>query len=186
MRSLLGRIILDVGFPLSSLSVCPAIPFWPEEFLLKDQLFSLWGSPCVICCFSLAAFNICSLYLIFVSLINMCFGVFCLGFILFGTFWVSLTWLAMSFPILGKFLTIISSSIFSYPLFWSSSSEIPMIRMLGCLPLFQMSLKFSSFTLLFFVYFSLSASFTSTTLSFPSLILSSASVFYCWFPPECF
>ena len=35
---------------------------------------------CVICCFSLAAFNICSLFLIFVKLINMCLGVFHLGF----------------------------------------------------------------------------------------------------------
>ena len=35
---------------------------------------------CVICCFSLAAFNICSLCLIFANLINMCLGVFCLGF----------------------------------------------------------------------------------------------------------
>ena len=35
---------------------------------------------CVICCFSLAAFNICSLCLIFVNLINMCLGVFRLGF----------------------------------------------------------------------------------------------------------
>ena len=40
---------------------------------------------CVICCFSLAAFNIYSLCLIFIYLINMCLGVFCLGFILFGT-----------------------------------------------------------------------------------------------------
>ena len=39
---------------------------------------------CVIGCFSLAAFNICSLCLIFVNLINMCLGVFHLGFILFG------------------------------------------------------------------------------------------------------
>ena len=30
---------------------------------------------CVICCFSLAVFNICSLCLIFVNLINMCLGV---------------------------------------------------------------------------------------------------------------
>ena len=30
---------------------------------------------CVICCFSLAAFNICSLCLLFVNLINMCLGV---------------------------------------------------------------------------------------------------------------
>ena len=40
---------------------------------------------CVICCFSLATFNICSLCLIFVHLINICLGVFHLGFILFGT-----------------------------------------------------------------------------------------------------
>ena len=40
---------------------------------------------CVICCFSLAAFNICSLCLNFVNLINMCLrgftlGLSCLGF----------------------------------------------------------------------------------------------------------
>ena len=39
---------------------------------------------CVICCFSLAAFNICSLCLIFVNLINMRLGVFRLGLILLG------------------------------------------------------------------------------------------------------
>ena len=40
----------------------------------------LMGIPlCVICCFSLAAFNICSLCLIFVNLINMCLGCFSLG-----------------------------------------------------------------------------------------------------------
>ena len=40
---------------------------------------------CVTCCFSLAAFNVCSLCLIVVNLTNMCLGVFHLGFILFGT-----------------------------------------------------------------------------------------------------
>ena len=39
----------------------------------------------VICCLSLAAFNIFSLYLIFDSLINMCLSVFLFGFILYGT-----------------------------------------------------------------------------------------------------
>src|SRR5574337_1197775 len=52
---------------------------------------------CVICCFSLAAFNIWSLCLTFVNLINMCLGMFYLGFILFGTLWVSQTWLFISF-----------------------------------------------------------------------------------------
>ena len=52
---------------------------------------------CVICCFSLADFNIFSLCLIFVNLINMCLGVFRLGFILFGTLWDSWTCVIMSF-----------------------------------------------------------------------------------------
>ena len=52
----------------------------------------------VICCLSLAAFNICSLCLIFVSLISMHLGVFPLGFILYGTLWTSWTWVIISFP----------------------------------------------------------------------------------------
>ena len=39
----------------------------------------------VTCCFSLAAFNILSLFLVFVSLISMCLGVFLLEFILYGS-----------------------------------------------------------------------------------------------------
>ena len=92
----------------------------------------LMGIPLrVICCFSLAAFDICSLCLIFVNLINMCLGVFHLGFILFGTLWVYWTWVAISFSILGKFSTISSSSIFSRPFFLSSSSGTPMIQCWG-------------------------------------------------------
>ena len=109
---------------------------------------------CVICCFSVAAFNICSLCLIFINLINMCLGVFRLGFILFGTLWVSWTWVAVSFPILGKFSTIISG-IFSWSFFLSSSSGTPMIRMSGCLTLSQRSLRLSSFLLIHFLFSSL-------------------------------
>ena len=71
----------------------------------------------VICCFSLAAFNTFSLYVIFDSLINMCLDVFLLGFILYGTLCTSWTCLTLSFPMLGTFLSIISSNIFSDPLF---------------------------------------------------------------------
>ena len=84
-----------------------------------------------MCYLSLAAFNICSLCLIFVNLINMCLWVFCLGFNLFETLWVSWILVAISFPILGKFSTIISSSIFSWPFFFSSSSGTPTIQILG-------------------------------------------------------
>ena len=97
----------------------------------------LMGIPlCVICCFSLAAFNICSLCLIFVNLINMCLGVFHLRFILFGTLWVSWTWVAISFPILGKFSAIISSSIFLWP-FCLSSSRTPIVGLQNCLMYFD-------------------------------------------------
>ena len=139
---------------------------------------------CVICCFSLAAFNICSLCLIFVNLINIRLGVFHLGLILFGTLWVSWTWMIISFPNLGKFSTIISSSIFSWSFFLSSSSGTPMIQMLGHLTLSQRSLRLSSFLLIRFSFF-LSDSFISTILSYTSLILSSASIIL-FVPPECF
>ena len=129
----------------------------------------------VISCFSLAAFKICSLCLIFVNLINMCLVVFCLGFVLFGTLWVSWTWVTFSFPILGKFSTIISSSIFSWPFFLSSSSGIHIIRMLGHLILSWRSLRLPSFLLIRFSFF-LSDSLISTILSSTSLILSSASI----------
>ena len=47
---------------------------------------NLMGVPLyIICCFSLVAFNILSLYVIFVILITMHLGVFLFGFILFGT-----------------------------------------------------------------------------------------------------
>ena len=134
---------------------------------------------CIICCFSLAAFNICSLCLIFVNVINMCLGVFHPGFILFGTLWVSWTWVAISFTILGKFSTISSSSIFSLPFFLSSSSSgTPMIQMLGHLTFSQRSLRLSSF--LWILFSSL------LHLFLPFYLLSHLSyllpqLFYCWF-----
>ena len=121
---------------------------------MKDDHVILMGIPlCVICCFSLAAFNIYSLCLIFINLINMCLGVFCLRFILLGTLWVSWTWVAISFPILGKFSTIISSSICSWPFFLSSFSGILMTQMLGHLTLSQRPLRLSSFLLITFSFF---------------------------------
>ena len=47
----------------------------------------------LVTCFSLAAFNILSLCLVFISLISMCLGMFLLGFILCGTLCASWTWL---------------------------------------------------------------------------------------------
>ena len=103
---------------------CRLFSFITLSMSCHSQLLSLWESPVCYFLLSLAAFNICSLCLIFVNLINTCLGVFHLGFILFGTLWVSWIWVAISFPILGKFSTIISSSIFSWSFFLSSSSGL--------------------------------------------------------------
>ena len=105
---------------------CHSLLAWRVS--IERSAVILMGIPlCIICCFSLAAFNIFYLCLIFINLINLCLVVFHFGFILFGTFLVSWTWVAISFPIFGKFSTIISSSIFSWPFFLSSSSGTPMI-----------------------------------------------------------
>ena len=124
MRSFLGTVNLGCrlfSFIILSMSCHSLLAS------IERSAVILMGIPlCVICCFSLATFNICSLCLIFVNLINMCLGVFHLGFILFGTFWVSWIWVAISFPILGKFSTTVSS-IFSCPFFLSSSSGTLMI-----------------------------------------------------------
>ena len=73
-------------------------------------------------CLSLATFNIPSLSLIFTILTNVCLGVFFFGLTPFGTLCASWTWMSISFPMLGKFSTIISSNIFSGPFSFSSPS----------------------------------------------------------------
>ena len=118
-----------------------------------------------------AAFNILSLCLVFVSLISMCLGVFLLGFILYGTLCASWTWLTLSFSMLGKFSTIISSKIISYPFFFSSSSGTPIIQVLLCLIFSQ---RLSSVLFILFTLFC-SSEVSSTVLSSSSLIRSSAS-----------
>ena len=80
--------------------------------------------------------------------------------------WNSLSFLDLGdyfFPISRKFSTIISSSIFSWSFFLSSSGT-PMIRMLEHLILSWRSLRLSSFLLIHFSFF-LFDSFISTILS---------------------
>ena len=113
-ESLAGQCILACRFfclitlniPCHSLLAC--------KVSVQKSAGNLLGVPLyVICHFSLVAFNILSLSLIFfISLITVYLDVFLLGFILFGTLCVSWTWVIISFPILGKFSMIISSSIF--------------------------------------------------------------------------
>ena len=139
---------------------------------------------CVLCCFSLAAFNMCSLCLIFVNLMNMCLGVFCLVY----PVWDSLGFLDLDDYFLSHFREVFNYyhlkyflMAFLFAFFFGGS----LIRMLGRLASSQRSLRLSSFLLIRFSFF-LSASFISTILSSNSLILSSASVILLFVPPECF
>ena len=117
----------------------------------EKSAVNLMGVPLyVICYFSLFAFNNFSLSLIFVNLITMCLGMFLLGFILPGTLCASWTWVAISFPMLGKFSTLISSNIFSGPFSLSFPSGTRIMRMLLRLMLSQRSLRLSSFLFILF------------------------------------
>ena len=57
-----------------------------QSFYWKTAVKPMGFPLYVTCCFSLAAFNILSLWLVFVSLISMCLGMFFLGFICMGLF----------------------------------------------------------------------------------------------------
>ena len=137
---------------------------------------------CVICCVSLAAFNICSLCLIFVNLINVSWGV---------SPWVYPVWDSLGFLDLGDYFLPHFREVFNYCLLkyflmvFLSSSGTPMIRMFGHLKLSQRSLRLSSFLLIPFSFF-LSVSFISTILSSTSLILSSTSVILLFVPSGVF
>ena len=114
----------------------------------------------------------------------MCLGVFCLGFILFGT----LGFLDLGGYFLPHFRDVFNYYLLKYFLmaflfvffFWDSYD-----LNVGVLTLSQRSLRLSSFLLILFSFF-LSASFISTILSSTSFILLLPQLFYCWFPPECF
>ena len=82
MRALLGKVILVGGFfPFIMLSIsCHSL--LACRVSAEKSANNLIGVPLYVACFfSLAAFKIFSLSLILVSLINMCLGVFLLGFI---------------------------------------------------------------------------------------------------------
>ena len=134
----------------------------------------------VTCGLSLAAFNILSVCLVFVNLISMCLGMLLLGFILCGTLCACWTSLTVSFPILGKFSTMISSKFFSYPFFFSSSSVTPIIQILVHLIWSQRSLRLSSVLFIFLLYSALQKLFPPFCLPAHWFILL-LQIFCYWF-----
>ena len=124
----------------------------------------------VIWHFSLVAFNILSLSLIFVIFFTMCLDVFLLVVLLPGTICASWTWLTISFPLLGSF-QILCLQIFSWVLslslfffFWD-----PYDANVGA---FKVVPEVSQAVFIFFILFSLfsSVAMSSTILSSRSLI----------------
>ena len=95
---LAGRSILGCRFfPFSTLNIM-------HDSLLACRIYAEKSADSLICvplyeigCFSLVAFNILSLSLIFVILITMCLGVFIFGLIPYGTHCASWTWVTVSF-----------------------------------------------------------------------------------------
>ena len=85
MRSLLDTVILVVDFPFHHFKYILLFPL-AFRVSVEPSAVCLMGIPLyVICCFYLAVFNSYYLYLMFVSLINICLGMFLLRFILYGT-----------------------------------------------------------------------------------------------------
>ena len=188
MRSLLGTVIWAVGFFLSSLSVCLAIPFLPEDFLLKDELLSLWQSPCmlfvvfpllllilVLCVWSLLIWLICILG--YFSLGLSCLGRS--GFLGLGDYFLSRFREVFNYYFLKYFLMVFLLVFF----FWGSyDSNVGVFDIL--LEVCKVVLiSFNSF--FFFIYSCLFHLFLPFYL-LPHLSYFLPPLFYCWFPPKCF
>lgn len=99
-----ARVFLVVSFLLSVLWIYHTSCFWGYKFQLKKIVDSLMELFLYITnWFSLADFKILSLSLNFDILIITCLGIHLFGFILFGTFYISWTWMSISSPNLGSF-----------------------------------------------------------------------------------
>ena len=81
-----------------------AVPFVLQS-LMEVPLY-------IIYCFSLVAFKIFSVTLVFVRLVTMYLNVFLLELILHGILCASWVWMTVFFPMLRKFSAIISSHVF--------------------------------------------------------------------------
>ena len=104
----------------------------------------------VLCYFSLVAFNIFSLPLMFVNLISICLSVD----LSYLGLCISWNWVIVSCPMLWKFSAIISPNIFSGPFSLSSPSGTLKMEMLVHIMLFQRSLGHPFiFSLFFFILF---------------------------------
>ena len=113
MKVLLGRVILIVGLCFHYLEYFLPFPLGYSVSVEKSAGSLIRETLFITSCFTLAAFQILPLSLIFAILIMMCFGVGLFGFILIGTLCVSWTCMTFSTIKLGKFSVITFSNRFS-------------------------------------------------------------------------
>ena len=152
MRALLCRVSFVVSFSLQlSLEIYCVTPFWPAEFLLKNQLKTLWRFPCML----FVTFPL--LLLLFFCLFDFCQFDYYLSWHVSPwvyPLWDSLYFLDLSGCFLShgrEILAIMFSNIFSDA--FSSPSGTPIMLMSVCLILSQTVLFcsfHSSFCILFY------------------------------------
>ena len=170
-------------FPFITLSISCHSLLACRVFVERLTVILMGVSLHVVCCFSLAAFNIFSLYLILLVWL-IC--------ILACSPWVCTVWDSLGFLDFGgyfhpHFRKVFNyySNIFSCPFFLSYSSGTPLIQMLVHLILSHRSLKLSSVLFILFTLFC-SSEVISTILSSSSPICSSASYILLLIPSRVF
>jgi len=186
MRSLLGtsnlggRIFSFITLRMSCHSL------WPEEFSIERSAVILMRIPlCVIYCFSLDTFNICSLCLILLLWLICVLGCFalglsCLGLSLFlgpDDCFLPHFWEVFNYYLLKYFLM---AFLFVFFFLDSYDSNVGVFNIVPEVP---------EVVLISFNYFSFFSSQVHLFLSFyilPHLSYLLPTLFYCWFPPECF
>ena len=184
MRSLFHRVIFVMDFLIFITLSISCHSLLACRVSVERSAVSLIGVPlCVICWFALAAFNICSLCLIFVSLVNMCLGVFLLvypvwdslGLLDLGGYFLSHVKDAFDYNLLKYFLT---PFLFVY-FFWDPYNSN--VGAFNVVPAVSETVSIS-----FYYVLLCSVSVISTLLSSSSLICSSASVFLVLVPSSVF
>ena len=159
-----------------------ATPFWLVEFLLRNQLLTLWEFPCIL-------FVIFPLLLSIIFVFNFCQVDYYVSRRVSP--WVYPAWDSLCFLHLGGYFLSHVREVFDYNLFkyflgsfLSSLSGTPIMQMLLRLMLSQRSLRLSSFLFIFSLFCSMAVN--STILSSRSLICSYASVILLLIPASLF
>ena len=152
-----SRVVLIIGPCFSSVWIFCANPFWPEMFLLRNQLTVLWEFPCSKLLLRFIVFNFCHFYYD----VSLC-----------GPLWVNLVWGYLCFLVLCNFFLHQVRGVFSHYFFYQVLNFLLSLLLVplwcGCWypSCFPRSLKLSS--LIFFFLFGALIGWGFFLLCFPS------------------